>query len=53
MAKVRGHKLKLGKVKDGQSNATCSCGGWKASGTVAVVTEKWNKNHVNKFGNLR
>lgn len=50
---IRGHKLKVGKPKDGKVNASCSCGGWKASGTVAEVTGKWNKNHVNKFDTLR
>jgi hypothetical protein len=50
---IRGHKLKVGKPKDGKVTATCSCGGWTGTGTVAEVTEKWNKRHVNKFDNLR
>jgi hypothetical protein len=50
---IRGHKLKVGKPKDGKVTATCSCGGWTGTGTVTEVTEKWNKRHVNKFDNLR
>lgn len=53
MAQVRGHKLKLGKPRNGKVTATCSCGGWTATGTVAEVTQKWNKNHISKFDNYR
>lgn len=53
MPSIRGHKLKIGKPKDGRVTATCSCKGWTATGTVAEVTDKWNKRHVNKFDTLR
>ena len=53
MAQVRGHKLKLGKPKNGIVDARCTCGGWKATGTATEVTLKWNKNHISKFDNYR
>lgn len=49
MAQVRGHKLKIGKPKDGKVTGRCTCGGWIGVGTKAEVEQKWSKNHISKF----
>jgi hypothetical protein len=51
MPNFRGHKLKIGKPgKDGKMAGTCSCGGWKGTGTTRDQIQKlWNEKHVNKF----
>lgn len=54
MPNVRGHKLKIGKPKDGKMEGRCSCGGWKGTGTTRdEVQAKWNRTHINKFDTLR
>ena len=54
MPSVRGHKLKIGKPKNGRVAGSCSCGGWIGVGaSPQEIQEKWNKNHINKFDNLR
>jgi len=54
MPNVRGHKLKIGKPKQGKVTARCSCGGWIGTGKdTAEVQDKWSKNHINKFDTLR
>lgn len=54
MAQYGNHKLKVGKPKAGKVSAKCSCGGWLGTGKDAKeVQDKWEKGHINKFGNLR
>ena len=51
---VRGHKLKIGKPRNGQVSGSCSCGGWSGTGTTpAEIEQKWNDRHINKFDTLR
>lgn len=50
MPNIRGHKLKIGKPKDGKMIGSCSCGGWIGTGTSRdEVQQKWSKSHVSKF----